>query len=262
MDSSENVRLRELGFALETVPDENDPGDTRLVLRDLRAGQKQLPLAVDFLDSSLLYRLTHGFGAQQPLGRALGVKSRAQAPSVFDATAGFGTDAFFMAALGCRVRAVERSPTVAALLLDGLRRLRAAVARGEELERVPAELLRSLSANLSFEPGEAAEILSGLAAEARPEVVYLDPMFPEEGRSESAAPKKTMQMFRRLLGPDADSGRLFEVARQSALKRVVVKRPIQAGYLADMKPNHSFAAKSARFDMYLVGSQPQEPERD
>lgn len=39
-----------------------------------------------------------------------------------DATAGLGRDAFVLAALGCRVRMVERHPVVAALLDDGLQR--------------------------------------------------------------------------------------------------------------------------------------------
>lgn len=212
---------------------------TRLVLRDL-SDPKLHPLAVDFLEPQKIHRLKYGLGKGQPLPRALGLKSLRPegAPYVFDATAGLGTDAFFMAAMGCRVHAVERSPVVYALLEDGYERL----AQCEEMAEI--------AARLTIECGHAAELLRALAEDERPDVIYLDPMYPEEGRSESALPKKPMQMFRRLIGDDHDSAELFDAARAVARERVVVKRPLRAPAIAE-KPTHVFEGKTARYDMYL-----------
>lgn len=240
------------GFTLATVADERDPGGTRLVLKAAAAdGGKPLELAVDFLDEKILYRLTHGFGASQSLGRALGVKKSRRPLSVLDATAGLGIDAFFMAALGCRVRALERSAVVAALLQDGYRRLSEATAEPSPEMRLPLERLRAIAENLRFENGDALEVLAAMGESERPDVIFLDPMFPEEGRSESAFPKKSMQVFRRLIGADEDTERLLTLALRRARERVVVKRPLAAPVLAGRKPSSTFAGKSLRLDLYI-----------
>lgn len=246
MMSVENS-LVEIGFVLETVTDEMNLLDRRLVLRNLN-DQKMLPLAVDFLDPQILHRLKHGMGKNQPLSRAIGVKSRSlqQPPSVFDATAGLGVDAFFIAALGCRVRAVERTSVIARLLADGYRRLQ----QSENLDTGCSEILLDIASRISFEEGDAQHILSNLTEAERPEVVYLDPMYPDEGRSESALPKKAMQMFRRLVGDDLDANEVFSIARAVAKCRVVVKRPLRAPPLGG-SPTHVFKGKTARFDMYI-----------
>ena len=234
--------LSERGFALERV-------NERLVLRDLH-DERMSPLAVDFLEPQLLHRLKHGVSKQQPLSRALGVRGarRGEEPFVLDLTAGLGTDAFFIAALGCRLRAIVRSPVVAALLADGFERLRAAVA-SEEIE--PLDSLSAIASRLSFERADATDFLNSLRELEHPDVIYMDPMYPDEGRSESALPKKAMQMFRRLIGDDRDAGEVFALAMSRARERVVVKRPLRAPPLGN-EPSHVFEGKTARYDMYLV----------
>jgi 16S rRNA (guanine1516-N2)-methyltransferase len=233
--------LAELGFRLEKIP-ADPPEDFRLALRDLR-DEKMAPLVVDFLSGEKVHRLKHGLSKNQPIAKAIGMKAGPR--SVLDATAGLGVDAFFIAALGCRVRAIERSPIVFALLEDGYRRL-----------QLDPEL-SSIAGRLSFEQGSAADLLLQLLQSkdpgSYPEVVYLDPMYPEEGRSKSALPKKGMQMFRRLIGDDDDAKQVLELALQIAQDRVVVKRPLSAPVLG-YKPNHVFEGKTARFDMYLSAS--------
>lgn len=239
--------LRERGFELVRLPDLHDPSDYRLALRDL-TDERLLPLAVDFLDPQVLHRLKHGVSKQQPMARALGLRTlkRGEEPFVFDATAGLGIDAFFIAALGCRVVAVERSPVTALLLEDGFRRLCQAV-EGGGVE--PLEALRGIVARLSFQCADATSFLARLEADVCPDVIYMDPMYPEENRSESALPKKAMRMFRRLVGDDVDATALFEIARKKAKARVVVKRPLRAEPLGE-RPTHSFEGKTARYDMY------------
>jgi 16S rRNA (guanine1516-N2)-methyltransferase len=65
-----------------------------------------------------------------------------------------------------------------------------------------------------------------------------------------------MQMFRSLVGDDTDADQLLGLALGVATRRVVVKRPVHAPFLAQKKPTHSFVGKTARFDMYLVSAQP------
>jgi 16S rRNA (guanine1516-N2)-methyltransferase len=239
----------ELPEGFEFVRDD----EGRLGLRDLeRPDQK--PIIVDFVSSQLTYRREHGLSKNQPLSKALGLKSLNPdtAPFVFDATAGLGVDAFMMACLGCRVRAVERSPVVFALLEDGYQRLKNEADRRAHEEGDAS--LQEIARRLSFESGEAHAILLRLDEQERPDVVYLDPMYPEEGRSKSALPKKGMQAFRRLIGADTDTELVWEAAVKRARARVVVKRPLQAPVLGG-RPSHSFEGKTARYDMYLCRGQ-------
>lgn len=80
-----------------------------------------------------------GGGGRQPTGirneliaRAAGLKSGVR-PVVWDLTAGLGRDAFVLAALGCPVLLVERSPQLHAMLADALIRLAASSAAGHAI---------------------------------------------------------------------------------------------------------------------------------
>ena len=66
---------------------------------------------VDFASDALTFRRLHGGGKKEAIARAVGVKGQ-NVPSVLDATAGLGRDAFVLASLGCNVSMVERSPIV------------------------------------------------------------------------------------------------------------------------------------------------------
>ena len=60
------------------------------------------------------------------------------------------------------------------------------------------------------------------AKNGRPDVVYLDPMYPE--RRKTAAVKKEMAYFHDLVGAAQDEAELLESALNTAKKRIVVKR--------------------------------------
>lgn len=178
-------------------------------------------------------RYSAGAG-RDPLVRAVG--RRAQ--RVVDATAGLGRDAIHLAWAGRRVIAIERDPVVAALLGDALDR----AIRSGALEAGAVELL----------VGEAANVLRTLRS--RPDVVYLDPMFPAKRRP-SAAARKEMRLLRLLVGQGEDAEDLFEAARQAATERVVVKRPDRAPPFVP-HPTVSYAGKLVRYDVYRTANAP------
>lgn len=184
-------------------------------------------------------RRSAGGGAarrRQPIARAVGMKRGA--PSVVDATAGLGRDAWLLASLGCRVLAIERCRILAVMLRDALERA------GREPGRASV-----IAARISLQTGDAREVLRALAANDRPDVVYLDPMFPAERKS--ALAKKELRMLRRLVGDDADAGELLGAARSVARERVVVKRLLRAAPLG-ASPTVSYKGKIARYDVYVT----------
>jgi len=198
------------------------------------------PLFVDFGAEALLYRRRHGGSRKEAVARAVGLRG-GSSPTVLDVTAGLGRDGFILASLGCRVRLVERSPLVAALLADGLSRA----------EKTPQ--LARITGNLCLTVGNSLEILAKWRDES-PEVVFLDPMYPHRGKS--ALVKKEMRLIRLLVGDDEDSDALLPAALAVASRRVVVKRPRLAPALAGPEPTFTLAGKNSRFDVYLITKAP------
>ena len=196
------------------------------------------PIRVDFVAGAMGHRRRFGGGRGQPLARAVGMKSGFN-PVICDATAGLGRDGFVLASLGSRVTLCERSPVLAALLADGLQRA-----------ALDAEIGDWMAQNLSLKAADSSDWLGTLDEAQRPDVVYMDPMYPP-GKSKVLV-KKESRALQQLLGPDRDSSRLLEIARQTAQRRVVVKRPKRASWLADEKPSTSIESKKTRYDVYVT----------
>lgn len=199
---------------------------------ELHAGRGMGAVCVDFAGGKLAHRQRFGGGRGQAIARAAGLK-QGKNPSVIDATAGLGRDAFVLASLGSEVILLERSPVVAALLEDGLQR-----AAG-------LQALIPIISRMELRTGQAAGLLKGLSAD----VVYLDPMYPH--REKAALVKKEMRIFRELVGEDADAGELLPLALHSARQRVVIKRPAYAPPLAGMEPSMAITTRNHRFDVYV-----------
>lgn len=193
-------------------------------------------ICVNFDDSAMAYRQTHPLQPEALL-KAAGVK-QGKGQGVLDATAGLGQDAYIFASAGCQVTMMERSPILHALLSDGLRR-----GIASENGRVAASVSR-----MSLVHGDSAS-LSRASLSEQPEVVYLDPMFPE--RRKSAKVKKNMFMLQLLLEEDFPSADLLTNALQLAHRRVVVKRPRHADFLEGRRPSHQLIGKTSRFDVYV-----------
>lgn len=195
---------------------------------------------VDFVGGALAHRRKFGGGRGQPVAKAVGVKGDLL-PTVLDATAGQGRDAFVLASLGCEVTLLERTPIAWLLLHDGLQR--ALLDPSTTTIAARMHLIQSDARDWLQQQVEAG------ANRAVFDVVYLDPMFPEPDKR--AKSKKEMAAFQTLIGGDPDADALLAPARALAQKRVVVKRPRHAPWLAALKPNFVFEGESTRFDAYL-----------
>ncbi|MCG2577263.1 class I SAM-dependent methyltransferase [Dechloromonas sp. XY25] len=216
----------EAGFSLQL-------GEQGLQLQELGPGAAG-PVRVDFVEGALAHRRLQGGGAGQMIAKAVGIQPGVR-PTVLDATAGLGRDAFVLAQLGCDVTLIERQALVAALLADGLR-------RAESDPEVAAIIER-----MHLRCGNAIEQMQSWSDEA-PQVIYLDPMFPH--RNKSSLVKKEMRVFRPLVGDDDDAPQLLQAALALATHRIVVKRPRKAPCIAGATPSYTLEGKSSRFDIY------------
>ena len=187
---------------------------------------------VDFTSGTAQHRRLHGGG--ELLAKAVGCGKQ---PAVWDATGGLGRDSFVLAGLGLNVHIFERHPAVYCLLADGLAR---ALLHPDTAET---------ASRLTLHHADAAEYMPRLAAEiGRPQVVYLDPMYPE--RRKSAAVKKEMAFFHDLVGTAQNDSALLDAALATATARVVVKRPRLGDFLCGRQPDYQYTGKSTRFDVY------------
>ena len=197
-------------------------------------GPRLGPVYIDFSSADMLFRRKSGHN--EPLGRAIGVKGNRR-PTVFDATAGLGRDAFVLADLGCSVALSEQSAPLCYLLEQ-------------------ARELALMSANDKVV--EAASRMHILCGDSRQQtvvgfdVIYIDPMFPERGKS--AAVKKDLATVQALHAdsPAANNPEaLLLWAMAQPVERVVIKRPVKAPALGTVRPSHSVTGKTVRFDVMV-----------
>lgn len=192
------------------------------------------PVRVDFVGGAMAHRRLQGGGSGQMIARAVGIQPGIR-PTILDCTAGLGRDAFVLASLGCEIHLIERHPLVAALLADGLQRARLDPETAIIVER------------MHLQQGNAIDLLQAWSAPA-PQVIFVDPMFPE--RQKSALVKKEMRAFRPLVGDDDDAPQLLAAALALASHRVVVKRPRKAPTIPGASPGYTLEGKASRFDIY------------
>lgn len=203
----------------------------------------KLRIAADFSEIADKGRLRASSISRDPLVKAVRIRGKALADTrVVDATAGLGEDSLILAAAGCTVRAAEKVEILARLLQEAKQK-----ALSSEDARM-SEICR----RIEFVHADSKTYMRELSAtgEFAPDVIYLDPMFPEV-RSKSL-PKKKMQLIAALAGSCDDEGELLESALALATTKVVVKRPVKGRYLADRTPSFSHSYKTVRFDVYVV----------
>lgn len=179
---------------------------------------KLKPLCLDF-------NIARPSKGRDPLLRAIGGNTR----SVIDVTAGWCSDALHIARHGIEVIAIEQNRIVAALI----------TAAAQKIDQ-PDLKNRFILMN-----GNSIDLLDSLAQS--PDVIYLDPMYPE--KTKKSAAKKALILLRDIVGVQDNSEQLFERAMAWAKHRVVVKRPHYAAPLAAGKVGET-RSKLIRFDIY------------
>ncbi len=204
-------------------------------------------LQVDFTQGKAITRLSQA-AKDQNLLRALGLtklkQSQRLSTKIIDATAGLGQDAWMMASQGCAVTLLEESLLFAYLLKYALS------------QAALQPKLKPITQNMTIESFRAQDYLLKLEPQQRPDIIYLDPMFPP--RKKQAKVKKGMQFLQALL-PQSDNADLLPCALSVALNRVVVKRPAKA---EPLQGSENWSGQithidndSMRFDIYHTHGQ-------
>ena len=246
--------------------------ELRLDAKGLTLSDGALELRGDF--THMLSRIRPGVVQRELVVRAAKVKKApARRPLAVDATAGLGEDSLLLAAAGFQVVLFEHNPVIAALLEDALRRAalvpeladviaRMTLVEGDSVaaleamahgEKIPFDSSAPESAK-SRESAASLPPASALTEPLAPDVVLLDPMFPE--RRKSASVKKKLQLLQQLECPCDDESTLLNAAIAAHPRKVVIKRPPKGPYLAGVKPSYSLTGKAVRYDCIAL------PERE
>ncbi|MGP5495168.1 class I SAM-dependent methyltransferase [Psychrobacter celer] len=176
---------------------------------------------------------------------------------VIDATAGFGHDSLILASTGAQVTMLEQQPLMALLLLVEQQRMSAQ----PNWQKLMSRLQIVNTDALSYFATLPADMTGATKAV---DVVYLDPMFPEDSYQDSKTGKgakvgKHMQALHQLASPPTleEERQLLQHAQaivgdSDKQGRVVVKRPQLASVLANQQPSESWHNEAVRFDGYFV----------
>ncbi len=206
---------------------------------ELRRDEQGLALVADGVElrgdfARMLPRLRPDRLSKELLVRAARVRG-VEKPVAVDATAGLGEDSLLLAAAGFSVVLYERDAVIDALLEDAL-------ARALDDSR-----LVDVASRMTLVKGDSAKLLASM--DISPDVVFLDPMFPERRRK--AATNKKLQLFQRLERPCDNETELLQAAMATYPRKVVVKRPLKGPYLAGVKPSSSLMGKVVRYDIVV-----------
>ncbi len=183
----------------------------------------------------MLPRIKPGRLSSELLVRAAKIKDATEPLTALDATAGLGEDSFLLAASGFHVTLYERNPIIYALLCDAL----------ERALRTPE--LAEVAGRMTVHNGDSVAAMSALVT--APDVILLDPMFPE--RQKSALVKKKLQMIQKLEVPCTDEHGMLITAMRAKPRKLIVKRPPKGAYLAGIKPQYSIEGKAVRYDCFV-----------
>ncbi|MBR5968694.1 MAG: class I SAM-dependent methyltransferase [Lachnospiraceae bacterium] len=185
--------------------------------------------------SSMIPRIKRGVIGTELLVRAARLKDMSGGPTLIDAAAGLGSDGLLLAAAGFNVTLCEYNPVIAALLEDSLKRAASVPELSDTVSR------------MNVRTGDSIPFMRDITE--KPDVIYLDPMFPESGKD--ALIKKKFQLLRKLELPCSNEEELLEAAVSAGPHKIVIKRPIKGPYLAGRKPSYSIEGKAVRYDCLI-----------
>ncbi|SEA32363.1 16S rRNA (guanine1516-N2)-methyltransferase [Lachnospiraceae bacterium NK3A20] len=195
-------------------------------------------LREDFRD--LWDRVRPGKWEHELLAKAAKRKGRVEGLRAIDCTAGLGEDSLILAAAGFTVELYEQDHVIAALLADAIR-------RGLEDEN-----LAPIVARMHLHEGDSIAALSAMTPEEAPDVIYLDPMFPQ--RRKSALIGKKFQLLHHLEAPEQDEETMLEAVIALRPHKIVIKRPLKGPFLAGRKPQYSMKGKAIRYDCIVFAN--------
>ena len=182
--------------------------------------------------TKMIPRVKQGAISKELLARAAKIKDTDKPLVAIDATAGLGDDSLILAAAGFHVKMFERNPVIHELLEDAIKRA----------AEIPE--LAEIVSRMELKHGDSVEAMKHL--DFVPDVILLDPMFPE--RQKSALVKKKLQVIQKLEIPCADEADMILTAMEAKPKKLIIKRPPKGPYLAGLKPDFSIEGKAVRFD--------------
>ena len=178
---------------------------------------------------------------------------------VIDATAGFGHDSLILASTGAQVTMLEQQPIMALLLLV-------------EQQRMSLQPnWQKLMSRLHIINTDALEFFDNFKSHSKSidgssiDVIYLDPMFPEDSYQDRKTGKgakvnKQMQALHQLaIPPTVEQEQQLLQSAKAVIKnneqqsgRVIVKRPVQAPVFANQAADESWQNAALRFDGYFI----------
>lgn len=204
----------------------------------LKLGKEGLSLNKDGLEmhgdfTQMGRRLKQSNLSHEFLVKASRIKGADHEIKVLDATAGMGEDSLILAAAGFRVSLYEYNPVIAALLRDTMRRA------------MENEELRDIVSRMELFEEDSIEAMKKL--DYKPDIIVLDPMFPE--RQKSASVKKKFQLLQQLECPCSTEEELLTAAKKCGSRKIVIKRPLKGAYLDGIKPDYSIDGKAIRYDI-------------
>ena len=119
----------------------------------------------------------------------------------------------------------------------------------DALERAEADpVLQDIAQRMEVQNSDSIGYMSGITES--PDVVFLDPMFPE--RQKSSLVKKKLQLIQQFERPCSNEGELFDAAMSCGPKKVIIKRPVKGPFLDGRKPLYSITGKVIRYDCYVL----------
>ncbi len=186
--------------------------------------------------SSEIKRLKHNNLSHEMLIKASKIKESDERKEkvALDATAGMGDDSLLLAAAGFKVYMYEYNPIIFTLLEDTVKRA------------LNDKYLSEIAGRMHVINGDSTVLMREL--DYTPDVVLLDPMFPE--RKKSGMIKKKFQLLQCLESPCSVETEMMESGFATGAKRIIVKRPSNGPVLSERKPDYQILGNSIRYDCY------------
>ena len=235
---NEKARLIADKLKVDIVDNEKSIKDEDLILKldsnGLSLIHKNMILHGDFTKN--MKRLSPGKIQSELLIKAAKIKDKKENLIAIDATAGLGEDSLLLAYVGYKVYLYENNPIINLLLRDTIERAK----QVPELEKIVCRM----------EVIEKDSVKAMHELDFKPDVILLDPMFPE--RKKTALVKKKFQLLHFLESPCSDEEAMLEAAIFAKPRKIVIKRPLKGEYLAKRKPDFSLKGKSIRYDCILL----------